>query len=222
VVGIDYACHGNLSLHDACAEAGLDVVDVRGSLDELPRDANHVNWLEQPLGRLLDYLRDRRHPAFSAALSWAAEVLQRPCEICVRTPGEMADIRSQFAGLSRTISPHMSREERVLFPIIEHLDASWSRGEHATLNLSSGLGPAVNALMLDHSSMVSTLNAMRAITRQLTAREERCEELLTALGSLDRELREHVHLDNNILYPRAVALEAVVCSDAITRSVTHA
>lgn len=222
VVGIDYVCHGNLWLHDACAEAGLDAVQIRKSLDQLPHDGTHVNWLEQPLRDLLQYLSDKRHPALSAALARAAAVLHAPCQRCGRNPEEMAALRGGLAGLVTAMRPHMSREERVLFPIIEHLDACWSRGEAPTLNLSRGLGPAVNTLMLDHSAMIATLNAIRRTTDDLMEREERCEELGAALRSFDHELREHVHLENNVLYPRAVALEAIVCHDAITRSGTHA
>jgi regulator of cell morphogenesis and NO signaling len=222
VLGIDYVCHGNLCLHDACAEAGLDSVQIRKSLDQLTHDATWVNWLEQPLRDLLEYLRGKRHPALSAALARAAETLYASCPGCDRHPEEMAALRRTFGGLADAMRPHLSREERVLFPIIEHLDACWSRGEAPTLNLSSGLRPAVNSLMLDHSTMIATLNTIRSSTDDLMEYEDRCEDLVTALRSFDRELREHVHLENNVLYPRAVALEAIVSNDTITRSETHA
>ena len=221
-VGIDYVCHGNLSLHDACAEAGVDPVEIRRSLDELPRDDRHKNWLEQPIRELIDFLRAKRHAALSTAMAHAVEVLHSPCEKCGRHPQELAAIRSEFAGLVSVMRPHVSREERVLFPIIEHLDDCWSRGEAPTLNLSSGLAPAVNALMLDHGVMMTTLNTIRAVADDLMVREDRCEQLGAALRTFDREFRQHVHLENNVLYPRAVALEAVVCHDMLPKAGTSA
>ncbi len=66
--------------------------------------------------------------------------------------------------------------------------------------------------------MMTTLNTVRAGADDLMAREDRCEQLGTALRAFDCELREHVHLENNVLYPRAVALEAVVCHDTLSKA----
>ena len=97
--------------------SGLDPVEIRRSLDELPRDDRHKNWLEQPIRDLIDYLRAKRHTALSMAMTHAVQVLHSPCEKCGRHPQELAAIRDAFAGLVSVMRPHVSREERVLFPI---------------------------------------------------------------------------------------------------------
>lgn len=221
-VGIDYACHGNLPLHDACAEAGLDPIEIRKSLGELPRTGVHVNWLEQPLSRLLEYLRGRRHPALTAALAHAIEVLASDCETCKRSPEEIAMIGSALNDVSIALRPHLTHEERVVFPVIEHLDRCWTRGDTPTMNLSGGLGPAVNTLMLDHGFMVARANTIRSMAVILSERDDLCPELASEVRYLDHEIRDVVHLENNVLYPRAVALEAIVWRDVVSRTGVHA
>lgn len=208
-VGIDYACHGNLSLHDACASAGLDPVQIRRSVEELPRHGGFVNWLAQPLGELQDHLRRRCHPAVSAALASMIEVLEAPCQTCKAYPAQIAELRRLCESIIGALRPHVRREEGQLFPAIENLDALWSRGETPTVTIDTALAPSINALMLDHASMIGTLDAMRAAGEEIITADERCEELGTALRALDHELRNVVHLENNILFPRALALEAI-------------
>ncbi len=221
VVGIDYACHGSLTLHDACADAGLDAAQIRRAVDELPRDVHELNWLERPLLDLIRCLRHERHTALNASLNHAISLLADHSDQCARHPLETAKLRNTLGGLANALRPHLSREEHVLFPILEQLDACWSRGELPTMNLTGGLGPAMNALMLEHAGMITTLDTARAVVDEIMDAPNPCSAIGVALRAFDHELRQHVHLQNNVLYPRALALETIASNQAI-ESGSHA
>lgn len=208
-VGIDYACHGNLSLHDACAASGLDPVQIRRSVEELPRDAGHVNWIEQPLRELLQHLRGKGHPAISAALASVVEVLEAPCAKCRAYPAQIAELRRRCEALIAALRIHVRAEETRLFPNIAALDASWSRGEIPVVTVETALSPAIGDLTGEHAGMIATLDAMSVAAEDIITADDRCEELGTAMRELEHQLRNVVHLENNVLFPRAIALEAI-------------
>jgi regulator of cell morphogenesis and NO signaling len=207
ILGIDYSCHGNLSLREACGAVGLDPEKVHRSIDQLPRGAE-VNWLEQPVSKLLEHLRDDSHPALGSAIRAAAAALAAHCAICSSYPDKVARLRVAFGALADRLGPHMSREDHILFPLIEHLDGCWTRAEHPTIQLAGGVGGAVQTLILDHGTMIAHLDEVNDVVEEIIDQPMPCRQLIESLRALDHELREHIHLENNVLFPRALALDA--------------
>jgi regulator of cell morphogenesis and NO signaling len=212
ILGIDYSCHGNLSLREACGAAGLDAEKVHRSIEQLPRGAE-VNWLEQPVSKLLEHLRDDGHPALGSAIGAAAAVLEGNCVVCSSYPAKVARIRVTFAALVDGLRLHISREDHILFPMIEHIDRCWTRAEHPTMQLTDGVGRAVQTLMLDHGAMIAHLDEMNGVMEEILEQPVPCHRLLESLRALDHELREHIHLENNVLFPRALALDAAAAPE---------
>jgi regulator of cell morphogenesis and NO signaling len=206
-LGVDYVMHGNLSLRDACAEAGVDPALVRRAIDELPRkEADRPAWADASMQDLLDELRDRRHPKLLMMLAETAELLaQAP-------PGTegLAAVRDAFRALFDDVQTHMKKEEQTLFPIIQHLEDCWSRSAEPSMNFVSGADKPMTALVTDHAEIVEKLQDLVTATSELCDDDGMLTPLLDQIATFEHEMREHIHLENNVLYPRAVALEAAV------------
>lgn len=210
ILGIDYSCHGNLSLHDACAAAGLESLQIRRSLEQLPRDSGEVNWLEQPLAALTRHLRDERQPAIDRAVFAATVALSGDCSQCREHAGRTARLQLVFSALIAVLTPHVSRERQVLFPLVEHLEACWTSGETPSMRLAGGLGPAIHSFTIDHGLLIVRIDQIRRVVDEIEESVDPCHDLVDAMRFLDHEMRAHVHLQNNILFPRAMTLQTVV------------
>ena len=197
LAGIDYVLHGNLSLRDACAEAGADPAAVKQAIEAMPFPQDEPNWSDAPMQELLDELRERRHPALRATLAQVA------FDIAALPASEDAEeLRIAFNALSAALGPHLTREEHMLFPVIQHLEDCWTKNEPLAMALVGGIRKPVAALMLDHANVLARL-AEAVAAAEPTA-------LGHAMETLAHELREHIHLENNVLFPRACAIETAV------------
>jgi regulator of cell morphogenesis and NO signaling len=206
LVGIDYCRHGNLTLRDACADAGLNAMDIRNAIQQLPADVNDRNWVDQPISALVTFLREERHPILRRSLARAAAVF---AEAGV---SEADEARILFNGICAELHPHIIHEEHVIFPIAEHLEECSMRGEYPSMTLMGGLNRPLAMLVLDHDDVLERIVRARAIV-EAHADDEKMRELRDALLQVERDLKLNVHLEDNILFPRTRALECGVRSE---------
>lgn len=209
-LGVDYACHGSLTLHDACAEAALDPVYVKRALDALPRGVDETNWFERPVEALLTELRDHKHTELHARLAELATLIAAHASSTSPDARAVDLLRRSFANLCEALQPHMTREEHMLFPVIQHLEDCWTRGTHLSMNFLGGITKPLVALVSDHNVIVERLRELEVVADGIDDRSAVCRTLADRVRDLAHEIREHIHLENNILYPRATALEAAL------------
>lgn len=197
---IDYVCHGQLTLREACDEADADPALVRRALEQLPRGAG-TRWADLPVQKLLDELRNDRHPRLHHLMTRTATLLAE-----TRPTADTLRLRDAFTIFADLIGPHMTREEHMLFPVIQHLEDCWTKNEPVTMNFVGGVRKPVAALVLDHARIIDAVKAMQSAAEVL--RGDGAAALVDAVDELTHEVREHIHIENNVLYPRVTALEA--------------
>jgi regulator of cell morphogenesis and NO signaling len=212
LVGIDYCGHGNLTLRDACADAGLNAIEIRNAVQQLPRDASEKSWLDQPLSELVAFLRNERHPALRRSLTHAAALFAEVCDVGTEHPVELDEARVLFNGICDEIHPHIIHEEHVIFPVAEHLEECWANSEKPSMTLMGGLHRPMALLVLDHEDVLARVARSRAIVESYPGDDARWM-LRDALLQVERDLKLNIHLENNVLFPRATALEIAVAND---------
>ncbi len=193
--GLDFCCGGRRSLADACGARGLDAATVLADLAaEAPAAADETRWDRQPLSALVDHIVTRYHRPLQRmlpellALATKVEARHGDKPACPR--GLTAILRDMHA----EVEDHLAKEEQILFPMIVS-----GRGP-------SGAGP-VQVLEREHDAHGARLTALRALTSHYTSPEGACvtwRALYLGLRQLDQELMDHIHLENNILFPRAL------------------
>jgi regulator of cell morphogenesis and NO signaling len=213
-LGIDYCCGGGKSLADACAKAGVAVDEVLGSLKRTERydeTSASEEWQTASLAELIAHIVEKHHTFTRQELARLEALLAKVCGVHGQNHLELFRIQKQFQELSRDLEPHMLKEERVLFPYIIQME------EAAKNNLMLPAPPfgtvrnPVRALMAEHDAAGDTLREMRGLSSDYTVPEDACisyQTLYGALAALEADLHQHIHLENNILFPRAAEMEA--------------
>ena len=214
-MGIDYCCGGGKGFQEACADAGLSTDEVVQSLQRVRQATTpgeeSPEWQSQPLSALTSYIVDKHHVFTRDELARLDALLSKVCSVHGQNHPELTRIRSLFQDLNRDLIPHMQKEEMVLFPYIEQMDEAVSAGRPAPVPFFGTVQNPVRIMMMEHDAAGEILKEIRQISRGFTVPEDGCisyETLYKALDALEQDLHQHIHLENNSLFPRAVELEA--------------
>jgi regulator of cell morphogenesis and NO signaling len=193
--GIDYCCGGGVPLAEACESRGLDAAAV---MEEIQREVNPVvesgdRWNEAPLQDLVTHILSAFHQPLKEELprleAMARKVLQVHRD---EEPEMLSELLSVYLGIN--LEPHMEKEERILFPMIQ-------RGQGFLAE-----GP-VSVMRDEHEAVGLALKRLREITNDYEVPPRACNTwpaLWHGLAALEKELHQHIHLENNILFPRAL------------------
>ena len=213
-LGIDYCCGGSNTLEQACRAARLPLEQVTDSMEmawETGRaTASDRDWRIEPLADLIAHIRNTHHQYTRAELARLGPLFDKVCSVHGENHPELARMRATFGGLAQELATHLMKEEMVLFPYIVRM-------EEAVLEKSTPLpapfGSVRNpvAMMLDeHDGAGQALREMRAAGNGYVAPPDACASYRTlyqALAEFETDLHQHIHLENNILFPRAIEME---------------
>ncbi len=207
--GIDFCCGGRRPFADACRAAGADPVAVRRALEALPPpDGETERPAEWPVDRLLDYIVSTHHAYLREATPAIGRRLARLVEVHGERHPELAHIRAVFMRLGRELHQHMLKEEHVLFPYIREM-ASLAPGRR----VDSPFGTVANPIRMmerEHEQAGADLRLLRELTQDYTPPADGCATYQLCFAELDRferDLHIHVHLEDHVLFPRAIELE---------------
>jgi regulator of cell morphogenesis and NO signaling len=204
-LGIDYCCGGKVSLEDACAARGLDPLAVAGELDasDLDDEENGADWTTAALADLCDHIVETHHAYLREELPRLTTLVEKVAKAHAEVHPELREVEDVFGAVAAELQGHMFVEEAVLFRACRDLEA---RGGS---DLDSLAGP-VQAMEADHVITGAGLERLRALTAGYTPPPAACNSyiaMLDGLQTLERDLHRHIHEENNILFPRALALE---------------
>jgi len=219
-LGIDYCCGGQHSLADACTRCNHNVDAV---IEELRQQSNSngrfvADWQTAPLKDLIAHIVQRHHAFARQHLSLVRELAERVKRLHGPTHPEIYKISEEIAAISAELTHHFSCEETVLFPHIERLGNDGQRPVHPVF---ANIQQPVTKMIMDHNQTGDELRTLRKTTNDYVPPPDACttfRALYRALEELERDLHRHIHLENNILFPRALKLEGEVPNDASTNT----
>jgi len=196
--GLDYCCHGRRPVTEACAERGLDAGAL---LDEISAEASPAGgaarWFDLSLSQIVDGIVTWYHARLRAELPLLLQMARKVEAVHAEKESVPRGLAAHLEGLSRELLDHLEKEEQGLFPIL--------------LSGRSG-APAVSIIALEreHEDVALALQKTREMTTNLVPPAEACttwRALYLRLDALEEELMEHVHLENNVLFRRALCAE---------------
>jgi regulator of cell morphogenesis and NO signaling len=208
---IDYCCDGQRTLEQACRQQGLDARAVLAELDQCDQPRPDAVWSVDPatmsLTDLANHIEQTHHAYLRAELPRLAAETAEVASAYDRRDVRLAHVRATLSAMAHELWCHMLKEEMCLFPKIRQLEAS---GESPAFHCDSVAGP-VRQMELEHDEAGSALERLRELTDGFTPPEWACDRyraLLEALAYLERDLHWHIHKENNLLFPRALEMEA--------------
>lgn len=208
--GLDYCCGGKKPLSQACREQDVDPAEVLAALEEEARQPAPAapDWANRPLGELADHIQQTHHAYLSAALPRISFLAEKVVRAHGARHPELVEIRDVFERLRAELESHTQDEDRALFPICRQL----GRGQFKHVGPA---GPAVRArvqeLTREHDDAGTALAELRQLAGDYVPPTDGCNTyraLFAALAELEADLHQHVHKENNILFPRAIAAAA--------------
>jgi regulator of cell morphogenesis and NO signaling len=212
-LGIDYCCGGGTSLADACVKAGVTVDEVLDSLKTTERSEGTFargEWQTASPAELIEHIVEKHHTFTRDELARLEALLAKVCGVHGQNHPELLHIQNQFQELRRDLEPHMLREERVLFPYIIRMEETIEEKQPLPVPPFGTVRNPVRVMMAEHDAVGEILRTMREASSDYTTPPDGCisfRTLYSALIALEADLHQHIHLENNILFPRAAEME---------------
>jgi regulator of cell morphogenesis and NO signaling len=209
--GIDYCCGGRKPLAEACEAGNLEVDAVIAALDAAAKSPapRTENWLQTSLESLSGHIIATHHAYVKRELPRLAELALK---VVVRHGGNHAElkvIQKSLAQLDEELIQHLAKEEAILFPYIVKLERAIALGE-AKLHACFGTVASPIAMMnQEHDAAGALLADIRGLSHNYVTPEDACptyHALYDGLKEFELDLHQHIHLENNILFPRAIDL----------------
>lgn len=210
--GVDYCCGGGKSLHDACAHSGASAEGILKRLRENKEQVGPAdkNWTSARLGDLTRYIVEKHHQYVRRAIPRVRALLEKVKGKQGINHPEITEIEGLFLDLGHEMTMHMQKEEMILFPYIEALERSTKGNETLEPPFFQTVRNPIHAMMWEHDAAGDLLRALREKSHGYAVPADACmsyRELYESLEAFEADLHTHVHLENNILFPRAVEME---------------
>ena len=194
--GLDYCCRGHRTLPEACAEAGIQIETLTTELASAP-DAKHppaLDWTRAPMRELIGFILTRYHEPLKQELPDLLDCARKVEAVHHSRSDVPRGLTRHLEAMAQSLLEHLSKEENVLFPMI--------LAGHG--NLAS---MPVRVMLREHEDHAANLRRMRELTNDLRAPEDACvtwRSVYARLDALESDLFAHVHLENHVLFPRAL------------------
>jgi regulator of cell morphogenesis and NO signaling len=206
--GIDFCCGGKRPLSAVCAEKQMTFEELRSALAAVEAVPAAQPSAEAPLSELIHFVLERYHASLREELPRLGEMSAKVLRVHGdKHPDLLPALDATFRSLREELEDHMPKEEIVLFPYIERLEATAGGG--APLSFGTIAGP-IGMMEHEHETVARELGRLRELTSGYMPPQGACNTfrgLYAGLAELERELKEHIHLENNVIFPRAAELE---------------
>ncbi|HZI56184.1 MAG TPA: iron-sulfur cluster repair di-iron protein [Verrucomicrobiae bacterium] len=214
-LGIDYCCGGSRSLSDACQHAHVSLEDVlsaleaNGNFKPAPEPAAADSGAGT-LGQLIEHIVGTHHAYVKQELPRLQKLLHKVVSVHGKSHLELGRIQQVFQDMSAELSSHMMKEEHILFPYIATLENAVGHGRPRPRPAFGTISNPVHMMELEHDSAGAALKEISTLSSNYEPPEGACfsyRTLYTALKEFEADLHQHIHLENNILFPRAISME---------------
>jgi regulator of cell morphogenesis and NO signaling len=210
-LGIDFCCGGKKSLKQACEEKGLDLSSVEAELKTVtaaPRTSeNYDRWNPDFLA---DYIYNKHHQYYYDEAPSIEELLANVVGHHGENYPELQEVYRLYRILAQELNAHFAKEEKVVFPFVKALVRAKQTGNVEELRNQFSLSQPIQMMESDHEEAGEILARINEVTDGYTPPAGACNSfqfLYKKLSELEDDLHQHIHLENNILFPKALQLE---------------
>ena len=209
--GIDFCCKGNRTLEEVCEKKGISYDEILHRLSEAVEQTGEVtNYQTWPEDLLIDYIEKKHHRYVEEKTPILMQYLKKIAAVHGGRHPELTEIYDIFMLSAGELAIHMKKEEFILFPFIKKMVAAKRDNEPIE---PAKFGTVVNPVAMmkeDHDSEGERFARIAQLTSNYTAPEDACSTYRVAFAMLEefeQDLHHHVHLENNILFPKSLLLE---------------
>lgn len=206
---LDFCCKGKRTLQQACTESELKIEEVLSDLERTAQEKSiPVHYENMSLTQLADYIVLTHHSYVKKEMPAILSYLEKVASKHGNGHPEMMRVLELFATVKEEMGQHMQKEEQILFPRIKEVEQQLGEGNEIIINNTYLLSP-ISMMEQEHDHAGSLLSEIRQLTNDYTPPADACTTYKLSFASLqafEHDLHQHVHLENNILFPKALRL----------------
>jgi regulator of cell morphogenesis and NO signaling len=214
---IDYCCGGDRPLAAACASAGVDVENLLELIEQVkqtPAAENGKPDLQKATAtELIGYILEKHHVFTKDEMARLEPLAEKVVGAHGANHSELLALRDLMRHLFEDLRPHMFKEEQILFPFIIALENAHQQNRSAPFAPFGTVNNPVRMMLMEHDTAGDLLREMRKLSSDYAVPPDACISFKTfyaALAAFEQDLHQHIHLENNLLFPRAIELEAML------------
>ena len=208
--GLDFCCNGKRPLSEACKEKNVDVNDVINSLAELDSDKESENANYWETDFLIDFIINNHHQYVRRMIPVISLHTDKVASVHGENHSETKQIADLFLAVRQELESHMMKEERILFPYIKQLYYAKKNNEQIAPPPFGTIQNPIKMMEAEHQSAGDAMHKIRELSNNFIVPADACntyKALYSELKEFEEDLHKHIHLENNILFPRAIELE---------------
>lgn len=209
-VGIDFCCNGNRTIEQACEKKGIEANDILQQLQKLDVVNNSItDYNSWPLDLLADYVVKKHHRYVEQKTLEIQPYLNKIVKVHGGQHPELIEVEAMFNASAGELAQHMKKEELILFPYVAKLVQAEQTHTKATASFGTVQNP-IQMMMAEHDTEGERFRKIAELTNNYTPPADACNTYIVTFGLLkefEDDLHMHIHLENNILFPKAIELE---------------
>lgn len=209
---IDFCCNGDIALMEVCTQKNLDISKIREELAEslskpVQKGVDYDSW---PIDLLTDYIEKKHHRYVGNRIPEIVGLLEKLCQVHGEAHPELFDIKNLFTKASGELTLHMKKEELMLFPFIRKMQEAEGKSEELMQPVFGSVENPVEMMKHEHNDEGEMFRQIRTWSNDYEVPADGCNTYKAAyqmLEEFEADLHLHIHLENNILFPKAISLE---------------
>ena len=210
-LGIDYCCNGHQSIEKACRAHGISTDELLRQINAAPAPADDSrSWSDEPMSAVIRFIVDTHHRYTRDALDILRPLATKVAQVHGASHAELPLVEKLVFELADDLIPHMLKEEQVLFPYVSAIEEAAMLGNDPPLPFFGTARNPIRMMMLEHEVVGEKLLEIRTITKNFELPGDACTSyrvLFAKIEELEQDIHRHIHLENNILFPRVVEAE---------------
>jgi regulator of cell morphogenesis and NO signaling len=214
--GIDFCCGGKKTVRQACAEKGIDATRIEQELQQVTKQvqAGRNSFNEWEIDFLCDYIINMHHNYVRKYLPELQAYATKVAQVHGNRHAELLEIKDLVLLIKQELEAHLEEEEQVLFEYVKTI-ANAKKQQIALVNQHQNLPVLIDALEKDHDLVGRAFDKIRTLTNGYLLPQDACASytlLYRLLEEFEEDLHMHIHLENNLLFPKAIEMEKLVNS----------
>ncbi|MGO2358637.1 iron-sulfur cluster repair di-iron protein [Mesonia sp.] len=209
---IDFCCNGDRSLTAVCEKKNISVDQLVEKLENVSsqKDAENINFDVWPLDLLADYIQKTHHRYVEKQSIVLKAYLDKLCKVHGNQHPELHEIKSLFSDSAGELAAHMKKEELILFPFIKKMNTAKDTQQAMPQASFQTVENPIEMMMHDHDAEGERFRKIAELSDDYTPPADACQTYrvtFSLLEEFENDLHKHIHLENNMLFPKAIALE---------------
>ena len=217
---IDFCCKGNRSITEVCEEKKLNMNSLLEELTAVTNSTNTgaIDFSKWDIDLLVDYIEKKHHRYVERTIPELLQYLNKLEKVHGTQHPELFEINKEFSEYAGALTAHMKKEELILFPFIRNLVKATITHQHLNTPSFGTVENPIHMMMLEHDVEGERFRKIAQLTNNYTPPSDACgtyKVTFSLLKEFEDDLHTHIHLENNILFPKAIKTESLLKSSVL-------